>query len=246
MFDVLVREAAARFGLGDKALPLLQILLHYLAGEDGRGLAAFLEKFKVAGLGPVIQSWLGGGPSARPISNGELESVLGGSDGLISVLVDRLGVEREGATSALAYYLPAIVGKLTPGGSVPTRIPQEITTFAAQGKYLIDAAATTASARAGGGGFMKWLPWVLMTIAILLAVGFWGAKRDVMRSAASSAGSAATQQAPAEAGSGPESDGSAAQPTAPQQSSTGDGAAIQTPGGADATAAGSAAGAKTN
>ena len=29
MFDVLLREVAARFGMGDKALPLVQMLLAY-------------------------------------------------------------------------------------------------------------------------------------------------------------------------------------------------------------------------
>lgn len=79
MFDVLIREAGARFGLGDKALPVAQMLLAYMTNRDTGGLAGFLEKFKAAGLGPIIQSWLGGGPSAQPVSNSQVETVLGGS-----------------------------------------------------------------------------------------------------------------------------------------------------------------------
>ena len=52
MFDVLIREAGARFGLGDKALPVAQMLLAYMTNRDTGGLAGFLEKFKAAGLGP--------------------------------------------------------------------------------------------------------------------------------------------------------------------------------------------------
>ena len=59
MFDVLIREAGARFGLGDKALPLVQMLLAYMTAKESGGLAGFLEKFKAAGFGPIIQSWLG-------------------------------------------------------------------------------------------------------------------------------------------------------------------------------------------
>ena len=79
MFDVLIREAGARFGLGDKALPVAQMLLAYMTNRDTGGLAGFLEKYKAAGLGPIIQSWLGGGPSAQPVSNSQVETVLGAS-----------------------------------------------------------------------------------------------------------------------------------------------------------------------
>ena len=117
MFDVLIREAGARFGLGDKALPVAQMLLAYMTNRDTGGLAGFLEKFKAAGLGPIIQSWLGGGPSAQPVSNSQVETVLGASGGLLSMITARLGVNRDNVTSAIGYLLPAIVGKLTPGGS---------------------------------------------------------------------------------------------------------------------------------
>ena len=43
MFDVLTREVAVRFNLGDKALPLLQMLLACMTPKDtGGGLPGFL------------------------------------------------------------------------------------------------------------------------------------------------------------------------------------------------------------
>lgn len=99
MFDVLLREVAARFGMGDKALPLVQMLLAYMTNKDTGGLIGFLEKFKAANLGPIVQSWLGGGPSAQPITNTQLETVLGGSGGLLSQLTSRLDVGRDNITS---------------------------------------------------------------------------------------------------------------------------------------------------
>lgn len=66
MFDVLIREAGARFGLGEKALPLVQMLLAYATNKANGGLMGFLEKFKAAGFGPIIQSWLGGGLQLSP------------------------------------------------------------------------------------------------------------------------------------------------------------------------------------
>ena len=149
MFDVLIREAGARFGLGDKALPVAQMLLAYMTNRDTGGLAGFLEKFKAAGLGPIIQSWLGGGPSAQPVSNSQVETVLGASGGLLSMITARLGVNRDNVTSAIGYLLPAIVGKLTPGGSLPANLPPEVASFAAAGQSLLaaPAAATVAAIR---------------------------------------------------------------------------------------------------
>ena len=178
MFDVLLREVAARFGMGDKALPLVQMLLAYMTNKDTGGLIGFLEKFKAANLGPIVQSWLGGGPSAQPITNTQLETVLGGSGGLLSQLTSRLDVGRDNITSSLGYLLPAIVGKLTPGGSLPANLPPEVASFAAAGQSLLAApAAATVAAPAAGGGVMKWLPWVVVAAAVLFGLSYCGKSR---------------------------------------------------------------------
>lgn len=175
MFDVLVREAGARFGLGDKALPLVQMLLAYMTDKNTGGLAGFLEKFKVAGLGPIIQSWLGGGPAAQPISNSQLETALGGSGGLLSLLTSKLDAGRDNVASALGYLLPALVGKMTPGGSIPSSLPPEILSMANTGHSLLSAtpvAAAAAPAAGGGGGFAKWLPWIIVALAAVFGVSY--------------------------------------------------------------------------
>lgn len=203
MFDVLIREAGARFGLGDKALPLLQMLLAYLSNKDTGGLAGFLEKFKAAGLGPIIQSWLGGGPAAQPISNSQIETVLGASGGLLSMITSRLGVNRDNVTSAIGYLLPAIVGKLTPGGSVPSALPPELAGLAAAGQGLLSAPGATAAAApaaAAGGGLMKWLPWVVVAAAALFGLSYCGKNKTADAPVAPASAPAA---APAPAASQP-------------------------------------------
>lgn len=179
MFDVLIREVATRFGLGDKALPLVQMLLAYMTNKDTGGLAGFLEKFKGANLGPIVQSWLGGGPSAQPITNTQVETVLGASGGLLSQLTSRLGVGRDNVTSSLGYLLPAIVGRLTPGGSIPTSYPPEVASLAAAGQGLLGAApvGATASTAAASGGMMKWLPWLVVALAALFGLSYCGKNR---------------------------------------------------------------------
>lgn len=174
MFEVLVREAAARFGLGDKALQVVQMLLAYMTSRDRGGVFGFLEKFKAAGLGPIIQSWLGGGPSAQPISNSQLETVLGSSDGLLALITERLGLERDGVTSALGYLLPAIVGRLTPGGSIASTLPAEVLSLAQAGEQLLAAPAVTAPATSGGGALTRWLPWLIVALAVVFGLTFLG------------------------------------------------------------------------
>lgn len=181
MFDVLLREVAARFGMGDKALPLVQMLLAYMTNKDTGGLIGFLEKFKAANLGPIVQSWLGGGPSAQPITNTQLETVLGGSGGLLSQLTSRLDVGRDNITSSLGYLLPAIVGRLTPGGSIPSALPPEVTSLAAAGQSLLAAPVVDvgSSAAAGSGSLMKWLPWAVVALAAIFGLSYCGKNRSV-------------------------------------------------------------------
>lgn len=175
MFDVLIREMAVRFGLGDKGLPLLQMLLAAMTQKETGGLPGFLEKFKAAGLGPVIQSWLGGGPSAQPIGNSQLETVLGGSGGLLSQLTAQLDAPRDNITAAVGYLLPPLVGKLTPGGSMPSALPPEVLSLASSGQALLATpAAAGAQAAAAGGGMMKWLPWIVLAAAALFGLAYCG------------------------------------------------------------------------
>ena len=175
MYEVLIREAAVRFGLGDKALPVLQMLLAYMTAKDSGGLVGFLEKFKAAGLGPVIQSWLGGGPSAQPIGNSQLETVLGSSGGLLSLVSGNLGLGRDNVTSALGYLLPALVGKLTPGGSMPSSLPPEVLSLAEAGQQLMAAAPAGELTTGGiGGSLLSWLPWVVVVLAALFGLSYCG------------------------------------------------------------------------
>jgi uncharacterized protein YidB (DUF937 family)/outer membrane protein OmpA-like peptidoglycan-associated protein len=170
MFETIIREAASKFGLGDKAGPLVQMLLAYMTNSSTGGLTGFMDKFKGAGLGELASSWLGGGGNAQAISTSQVESLFGGSGGLLGMVTSKLGIGGSAASSALSFLLPAVIGKLTPGGSIPTSIPSDVMGFIGGAKDMLGAgaasmaggaAATVGAARAAGGGLMKWLPWVV-------------------------------------------------------------------------------------
>ena len=169
MFDILIREAGVRFGLGDKALPFVQMLLACITNSQDGGLPGFLEKFKAAGLEPVVQSWLGGGSAAKTLTPTQLENVLGASGGPLALLTDRLDVARDSATAALGYLLPSIVGLLTPGGNLPALLPPAAAGMAATGASLLAAPpAPEPLSRV-----LIWFPWVMLALAALIIAGYY-------------------------------------------------------------------------
>lgn len=150
MFDLIIREAASRFGLGDKAGPLVQMLLAYLTNKDTGGLSGFISKLTSSGLGNVAQSWLGGGAGALPVSAAQIESLMGGQSGLLSNITSKLGIGGSTASSALGFLLPMVIGKLTPGGTVPTSLSSELMGFISGGASSLVSGVTGAAAGAVG------------------------------------------------------------------------------------------------
>jgi outer membrane protein OmpA-like peptidoglycan-associated protein/uncharacterized protein YidB (DUF937 family) len=193
MFESIIREAASKFGLGDKAGPLVQMLLAYITNKDTGGIGGFMSKLSGAGLGDIAKSWLGGGAGAQAVSGSQIESLFGGQGGLLGSLTSKLGLGGSTITSALGFILPAVIGKLTPGGSIPTSLPSEVMGFMSGGKDLLSGGAAAAgrtaahvadAGKAASGGLMKWLPWIVGLGAIALALGYCSKTGDVGKPAA--------------------------------------------------------------
>lgn len=216
MFDLIIREAASRFGLGDKAGPLVQMLLAYLTNKGSGGLPGFISKLTSSGLGNVAQSWLGGGAGALPVSSAQIESLMGGQGGLISNITSKLGIGGSTATSALGFLLPMVIGKLTPGGTVPTSLSSDVMGFISGGtsaatvatSKVVSTAGTAASgatqaaadtAVAEGGSLMKWLPWLAAGIAALFVLSYCNKGGDIAKQNSDNAKANATAAASAPA-----------------------------------------------
>lgn len=221
MFDLIIKEAASRFGLGDKAGMLVQMLLGFMTNKDTGGLGGFMNLFQSKGLGDLASSWLGGSANAKPISNSQLESVFGGKGGLLEMLTSKSGLGGGVVTSALGYLMPSVLGKLTPGGSIPTSLPAEVLGFADQGKNLLGgllnhggAAATAAAGmaaagatravgaaadttKAAGGGLMRWLPWLIAAAIALWLLRSCTGGEDAAKKAAEATKATATAAADA-------------------------------------------------
>jgi uncharacterized protein YidB (DUF937 family) len=108
--------AAAGGGLGNMG-DLASALGGLLANNGSQGgLGGLVSKFEQAGMGDVINSWVGNGQN-MPISGSQLHDVLG-SD-VVSGIAQKLGVNSATLLPMLATALPALIDHLTPKGQVP-------------------------------------------------------------------------------------------------------------------------------
>ena len=176
MFDLLIKEVAAKFGLGNKAGSILTALLGLMFQKQAGGLGGLLDLFKQKGLASLASTWLGGGKGLPlGINPTQLENVIGGA--LVKEMASKTGLGSGPIRGALAFMLPKIVRALTPEGVIPAGIP------AAIGQYLGATAETAAAparapvspaapayapkpAAAASKGFPWW--WILIPLILLL------------------------------------------------------------------------------
>ena len=184
MLDTLIREVSARLGLGDQARPLIQMLVAYMANPATGGLSGFLDKFRSAGMGGLVQSWLGSATTPQVPSASQLDTVLGAGDGLLNKVSTRLGLPYDKVGTAVAALLPMLVSRMTPGGTVPHVLPTEFNDIAREGQSLlgmgkeaaarVTAAAGSAAAPvvAASGGIGKWLPWLIAALVVIFGISY--------------------------------------------------------------------------
>ncbi len=80
--------------------------------HDLNGLVAALQQ---GGLGPQVQSWLGNGTNL-PITEDQLKAVLGNSQ--VQDFARHLGLPVDQTLKMMAQYLPDIVDKASPNGTL--------------------------------------------------------------------------------------------------------------------------------
>ena len=84
-----------------------------MAGAGGMGgLGGIVSKFEQAGLGNVVQSWIGGG-SNHPVTPDQLQNVFGDK---VPGMAQQAGMEPGDFLSQLSQHLPGAVDSATPNG----------------------------------------------------------------------------------------------------------------------------------
>jgi uncharacterized protein YidB (DUF937 family) len=100
-------------GAGVSAVLLQQVIA--MLSKPG-ALAELTSKFQSAGLGNILQSWIGTGQNL-PISGDQVRQVLGA--GTVADLAKKTGIGESETTGVLASLLPQVIDKISPGGNVP-------------------------------------------------------------------------------------------------------------------------------
>ena len=80
------------------------------------GLAGLVAAFERAGLGPIIQSWIGQGPN-QPVSPDQLQNTLG--QDRVRAMSQSAGMSSQSFLSELSQHLPEAVDRATPDGKHP-------------------------------------------------------------------------------------------------------------------------------
>ncbi len=106
-FDDLSGCSAVVAGGGSQARP---------DPEEVGGLGPLVDRFRNAGLGDVIGSWIGHGAN-HAIDPDQLAHALGGDT--VATLERETGMDRSALLGELSRALPEVVHRLTPEGRVP-------------------------------------------------------------------------------------------------------------------------------
>ncbi len=98
---------------GSSGLPtVINNVLAQTQYHDLNGLVAALQK---GGLGPQVQSWLGPG-SNQTITADQLKAVIGNAQ--VQDFARHLGLPVDETLKTMAQYLPGIVDKASPNGTI--------------------------------------------------------------------------------------------------------------------------------
>ena len=125
--------------LGGKAGALVRSVVTYVFQEEPGGLNAFLDRFRKAGMGDIVSSWLGNS-APRELTMGQLEGALGGS--LLEQMAGTAGLSVSQAKPALAVPSPKLIGMLTAGGKVPSAIPAGVSSWIGGTERMVGASRT--------------------------------------------------------------------------------------------------------
>lgn len=170
--NLVLDEVQSKFGISETTAGSLFSGLLSLINQQNGGVSAFLDRFKSAGFGDSVSSWLGG--SAKALIPGQVEAVLGSST--ISNLAAKAGVPVATASSAVAFMLPKLVQNLAPGGSTPSRLPAEFMSYISGPTAAVASGARQAAYAAEGvaqrSGVARFL-WPLLALLATAILGIW-------------------------------------------------------------------------
>lgn len=114
LFDSLLGSV---LGGGDKTQMLTNLAGSLIGNHSsGQGLGGLVQQFESAGLGHLVQSWIGTGQNL-PVSPEQIQQVLGSQ--FVQQFAQQHGIDINSASATIARVLPQLVDQVTPNGQVP-------------------------------------------------------------------------------------------------------------------------------
>jgi uncharacterized protein YidB (DUF937 family) len=84
-------------------------------GQGGGGLGSLVQSFQQAGLGHLMDSWIGTGQNL-PVSGAQVQQALGPQ---VQAMAAQHGMSVESVSGFISQLLPQLVDHLTPEGRLP-------------------------------------------------------------------------------------------------------------------------------
>lgn len=117
LFDQIVSATAGLSSQqGEGGNSPISAILELINNPQTGGISGIIQSFESGGLGGVVKSWVSTGQNL-PVSADQIQNVLGSEQ--IRHLASQLGIDPDQASTRLAEYLPQVIDKLTPDGSLP-------------------------------------------------------------------------------------------------------------------------------
>ena len=116
ILDQMIAEVSGGSAQAGEAPALPRAMQALLGQGQASGLAGLVQRFESAGLGHLIQSWIGNGPN-QSISPQQVHQALG--DEKVQQMSNESGLPVAQLLGLLAQHLPSLVDRLTPNGTMP-------------------------------------------------------------------------------------------------------------------------------
>ena len=120
--DKLVEMVRGAAGSTDPANSQGGLMDQLSKGVSGTALGDILDRFRNAGSGTKVDSWVRPGPN-EPLDRQEVEAAI--DDETLTSLSQQTGFSREELVARLTQALPVAVDKMTPNGELPTGARRE-------------------------------------------------------------------------------------------------------------------------
>lgn len=122
VLDAVMTEAGSHLGISNSSAGSVLASLLSLISREESGISGFLDRFRRAGAGNLVSSWLSG--DARPVTVDAVEHALGHDT--IDRIGSQAGLSFSMAASAIALMLPRLILRLAPAGVSPARLSADV------------------------------------------------------------------------------------------------------------------------